>query len=87
MSGFGELVARVLVCSFVPLLINGAAINSGASFISFVGAVLGDPIAWIISPLIALIPLLAYVRKLPDNTFHADGVKGVKAEDSTRVHA
>ena len=87
MSGFGELVARVLVCSFVPLLINGAAINSGASFISFVGAVLGDPIAWIISPLIALIPLLAYVKKLPDNTFHADGVKGVKAEDSTRVHA
>ena len=65
MSGFGELLARVLVCSFVPLLINGSAINSTASLLSFIGAALGDPFAWLISPLIALIPMLIYLKKLP----------------------
>ena len=67
MSGFGELIARVVVCSFVPLLINGAAIDSSASLISFIGAVLGDPLAWVASPLIALFPMIIYLKKLPDH--------------------
>ena len=65
LSGVGELAARVLVCSFLPALINGAAIDSTASIVSFVGAVLGDPIAWIASPLIALVPIIYYMKKLP----------------------
>ena len=67
MSGFGELIARVLVCSFVPLLINGAAIDSTANFFAFIGAVLGDPLAWVISPLIALFPMKYYLDKLPEH--------------------
>ena len=64
LSGVGELAARVLVCSFVPALMNGGPITTEATPLSFLGAALGDPIAWITSPLIALVPMIYYFKKL-----------------------
>lgn len=58
-SGVGELVSRVLVCSFLPYLLNGLAPTSSASStLAYAGACLGDPIAWIVACLVMLYPCL-----------------------------
>lgn len=65
LSGVGELLARVLICSFVPSLIAGGPINSSVGLLPFFGAILGDPGAWLISPLISLVPMIMAFSKLP----------------------
>ncbi len=47
LAGIGELVGRVLVCLFLPTLVNGGAITSTASEASYVAVCLADVIAWI----------------------------------------
>ena len=66
LSGVGELVARVLVCSFLPFLLNGMApTDSASSLLAYVGACLGDPLAWIAACLVMVYPCLKaiYSRK------------------------
>ncbi len=47
LAGVGELIARVLICLFLPSLVNGGAITSSASEAAFVSVCLADALAWI----------------------------------------
>ncbi len=48
-SGIGELVARILVCEFIPGLVNSSNPTSDASYI---GVCFSTPSAWVVSVLI-----------------------------------
>lgn len=63
LSGFAELGARIIICLYLPQLINGGPINSEASIWSFVGASLGDPGAWFFAVLVMCPPCLYYIFK------------------------
>lgn len=56
-AGIMELAARILICVFLPPLINGGAITSTASSAAFVGLCFADPGAWILASLLLLAPL------------------------------
>ena len=56
-AGIMELAARILICVFLPQLINGGAITSTASSAAFVGLCFADPGAWILASLLLLAPL------------------------------
>lgn len=58
LSGVGELLARTIVCLFVPGLVNGATINSTASDLSYIFVALADPLAWLAAVAIMAIPAI-----------------------------
>ena len=62
-AGIAELVARILTCTFLPILINGGTINSAASLGSFCALCLGDPMAWALASLILLFPFIVNIIK------------------------
>lgn len=85
LAGIGELIGRVVVCSFLPALINGGAINSEASIASYVGLCLGDPIAWLASVAALTYPILKYIvfvktSKNTDNNDNPPEINGENAE-------
>ena len=47
LAGIGELTARVLICLFLPALVNGGAITNMASEASYVAVCLADVLAWV----------------------------------------
>lgn len=61
LSGVGELVARTLICLFVPALVNGGSINSNASNLSYLFVALADPLAWIAAVAIMIVPVIKLV--------------------------
>ena len=61
LSGVGELVARTLICLFVPALVNGGPINSNASNLSYLFVALADPLAWIAAVAIMIVPVIKLV--------------------------
>lgn len=61
LSGVGELVARTLICLFVPALVNGGLINSNASNLSYLFVALADPLAWIAAVAIMIVPVIKLV--------------------------
>lgn len=63
LSGLWELVARLIVCTFLPSLVNGGPINSQASLASYMMVCFADPITWVISGLIVFIPSVYYIYK------------------------
>lgn len=65
-AGTSELAARVLICTFLPGIINGAPVNSSASTLSFAAVCFGDPGAWILASLVLLIPLFKHVLRKTD---------------------
>lgn len=60
-AGAGELVARVVVCSFLPSLVNGSAVNALASNASYVALCFGDPMAWLFATGVLLYPYFRYI--------------------------
>jgi len=59
LAGVAELLARVIVCSYLPMLLNGmATTNSESSLLAYIGAALGDPLAWVGACLTMLVPCL-----------------------------
>ena len=58
----GELAARILICLFLPSLIAGGPISSSVGAIPFLGAALGDPGAWVIAPLLMIIPTVNVIK-------------------------
>ena len=69
-AGVAELTARVLICSFLPQIINGAPIDSGASSLAFAAVCFGDPGAWIFASALLVIPFVKYIiRKKYKKTF------------------
>lgn len=63
LAGGGELVARVLICSFLPVLVNGGATNALASDASYVALCFGDPGAWVFAVLMLLYPYIRHILK------------------------
>ena len=63
LAGGGELVARVLICSFLPALVNGGATNALASDASYVALCFGDPGAWVFAVLMLLYPYIRHILK------------------------
>lgn len=60
-AGAGELVARVVVCSFLPSLVNGSAVNALASNASYVALCFGDPMAWLFATGVLLYPYFRHI--------------------------
>lgn len=63
LAGIGELTGRILVCTFLPAIVNGGKINSSASDVSFMMVALADPMAWLFADLFLLIPGYIYIYK------------------------
>lgn len=64
LSGVVELLTRTLICTFIPTLINGGAINSTASNWSYISICFADPITWIASMCVVIIPTIIELKKL-----------------------
>lgn len=60
-AGAGELIARVLVCLFLPAAINGGAVNAGASAYAYFALCVADPMAWIAADLVLGAGYIPYV--------------------------
>ena len=58
LAGVGELIARLLACTFLPSLINPVNPTSNASFY---GVALADPLAWSFACLFLIYGLVRYV--------------------------
>lgn len=64
LAGIAELIVRILICSFLPAIIAEGPIHADVGTLPFLGAVLGDPLAWISGPLIMGIPLILTLKNL-----------------------
>lgn len=62
-AGIAELAARVLICAYLPGIVNGAPVNSTASTLSFAAVCFGDPGAWILASVVLAVPLFRYILK------------------------
>lgn len=63
LAGFAELVARVLVCLFLPRLVNGGPIDCNASNAAFCCLSLADPCAWFAADILLFIAAAKYIFK------------------------
>lgn len=61
LAGTAELVARILVCIFLPSVVNGGAINSQASLNSYIMLCFADPIAWLCADIALAYPIIKFV--------------------------
>ena len=68
-AGCAELIARVLICAFLPRLVNGGAIDASASVGAYIALCFADPGAWILAVVSLLYPAARYLfggaRKKP----------------------
>lgn len=61
LAGTAELVARILVCIFLPAAINGGPINVEASAAAYNALCFADPIAWVGSVSALAYPVIKYL--------------------------
>lgn len=64
LSGVVELIARTLICLFLPTMINHGPINSSASFASYLIICFADPITWFLSNIVVTIPSFVYLNRM-----------------------
>lgn len=60
-AGCAELIARVLICAFLPKLVNGGAIDSSASVGAYIALCFGDPGAWVLAVVSLIYPVTRYL--------------------------
>lgn len=65
-AGIAELGARILICCFLPAIVNGAPITASASTASFAALCFGDPGAWLAASVVLLFPTFKYILKEKD---------------------
>ena len=63
LSGIVELLTRVLVCLYLPPFINKGPIDASASFGSYLSVCFADPITWVASMIVVIIPTIYYIYK------------------------
>ena len=63
-AGAAELVARVLVCMFLPPLFAGGPVNAEAPAIAFYALCAADPCAWVAADAVLLIPIVKNIFKM-----------------------
>ena len=61
LAGVAELAGRILICLFLPALVNGAPIDANASSAAFFWLGFADAGAWILADLVLLYPIIKYV--------------------------
>ena len=61
LAGCAELIARTLICTFLPSIINGGPIDSSASVGAYIALCFGDPGAWILAIATLLYPTVRYL--------------------------
>ena len=54
-AGIAELTARILICSFLPQIVNGGPVTAGASDLAFAAVCFGDPGAWILASFVLVL--------------------------------
>lgn len=64
LAGIGELIARSLICLYIPAIVNGGPVDSGASLASYLSVCTADPMAWLAATLIMIIPLAIQLKKV-----------------------
>ena len=62
LAGIGELLARSLLCLFLPEIVNGGPINSLANEASYITTCFADPLAWIAASLIMIVPMILVIK-------------------------
>ena len=62
-AGAGELIARVLICTFVPALVNGGPTNALASNAAYIALCFGDPGAWVFAVAVLIYPYIKHIVK------------------------
>lgn len=62
-AGVCELVARILVCLFLPQAISGTGITANASQAAFAALCFADPAAWILASIVLFAPLVINIIK------------------------
>lgn len=65
-AGIAELGARILICCFLPAIVNGTPITASASTASFAALCFGDPGAWLAASVVLLFPTFKYILKEKD---------------------
>ena len=61
LAGAAELVGRIVICLFLPALVNGAPIDVNASSAAFFMMGFADAGAWMLADLVLLYPIIKYV--------------------------
>ncbi len=82
-SGGAELVARVLICMFLPSIVLGGAITSDAGLGAYIALSFGDAGAWVLADLVLIYPYVKYILK--ENYSYLDGHKSLKGTKNERV--
>lgn len=85
LAGIAELTGRILICLFLPALVNGAPIDANASTAAFFWMGFGDAGAWILADLVLLYPLIKYVILKKPTKAPAPPVPAPQAEAETAV--
>ena len=70
-AGIAELCARMLICAFLPEIVNGAPIDASASTLAFAAVCAGDPGAWLAASLVLTLPLFRFILRIPPHTSDA----------------
>lgn len=73
LAGGAELVARVLICMFLPSLFNGGPINANANYRAYIALCFGDSGAWVLADIILIIPYIKYILKEDYRFLKLDG--------------
>ncbi|MGN0851699.1 MAG: MATE family efflux transporter [Candidatus Ornithospirochaeta sp.] len=61
LAGCAELVARTMICTFLPTFVNGGPIDSSATVGAYIALCFGDPGAWILANATLLYPTIRYL--------------------------
>ena len=75
-AGASELVARVVVCMFVPAALAGGQVSAAAPAAAFYGLCAADPVAWMAADLALLTPFVKNIMKQDYRYMHQPGVSG-----------
>ncbi len=63
LGGISELITRVVICAFLPSVINEGPINSEATITAYQMVCWADPITWFFSGAIVIIPSIIIIFK------------------------
>lgn len=63
LAGISELFARILICAFMPAIVNGGPIDSGASHLAYIAVAFGDPGAWLVASIVLAVPLVRNILR------------------------
>ena len=62
-AGAVEMIARILVCLFLPAAVAGGEVGARAGAVAFYALCAADPIAWIAADIVLLIPFFRNILK------------------------